>query len=479
MEFANRTNSAALHFESIDQHGALFHIVVMRQTFRIDAAGLVSHDLQRPIRDTDAYFDDDPMQSVRQEADLCPFKPFSDVIVNAVAHAPSGIPARRFQVGLRVESNQPTHAAPVAVRRDEAPGASGQHTVDSPRLVRLIDKLLVVTGERHVVRRSLPVRWCAWVLGAATLGLVRLPPWRVTRPEPFTSLPLRWESAYGGEHRIEEQLGKREKQVRQVGAKYCLSAEQAAQHPSVAEGKAAPVAHIVHEQNPLGVGFATQWYLTSSGASDLSAPRVEYPDRPFTSQLFWNTARGKDRPSPAGLGAVGRAWLPRRALIGEMDADAHWDDDAIPSLPPEFDHRYWNCAPVDQQCPHLRGGEFFTLVNLVAPSGPASETKAVADNVLRFQLPEAAPFLAIGDTGGRIGVKPCLLDTVYIDPEAGIVELVWRATIPAEALPAEVELRYAGSAEDRAQLAAFSLLDEACRASVDEMKKGGTWPAKL
>jgi hypothetical protein len=48
---------------------------------------------------------------------------------------------------------------------------------------------------------------------------------------------------------------------------------------------------------------------------------------------------------------------------------------------------------------------------------------------------------------GLAALRRCALDTLYIDPEAATVDLVWRATLRAEAAISDTELRIAVDGE--------------------------------
>src|SRR5262249_2111873 len=77
-------------------------------------------------------------------------------------------------------------------------------------------------------------------------------------------------------------------------------------------------------------------------------------------------ARTSDKPTPIGFGFVSRNWLPRRAYAGTYDK--MWIDERYPFLPLDFDDRYFQGAPEDQICDHLRGGEYVRLTNM-SPEG--------------------------------------------------------------------------------------------------------------
>jgi hypothetical protein len=105
MEFRNHTPFPALAFEGIDPRNRPFHVLVLRQTLTWDDDGQLDYaDKQSALNVVDAYFGEPNASAVRQESDLCQYKPRCDVIVNATAHAPGGKPRRRFKVGLRVAS---------------------------------------------------------------------------------------------------------------------------------------------------------------------------------------------------------------------------------------------------------------------------------------------------------------------------------------------------------------------------------------
>ncbi len=58
---------------------------------------------------------------------------------------------------------------------------------------------------------------------------------------------------------------------------------------------------------------------------------------------------------PFGFGFVGRSSPGRAAFAGTYDR--RWLDEVCPFLPEDFDHRYYQGAPPDQQYSHFRGGE--------------------------------------------------------------------------------------------------------------------------
>lgn len=159
-------------------------------------------------------------------------------------------------------------------------------------------------------------------------------------------------------------------------------------------------------RNPVGTGFA----VSRGNAIGLKLPNIEYPGEPVRS---WD-----DRPPPAGFGPVGSHWQPRASWAGTYGD--HWMKTRQPLLPDDFDDRFFQCAPVDQQAPEfLRGGEPVVLYRLT-PGGD-----------LRFSLPRV--YLGF-DTrfydGSREIHKARKLHSVILDPDSPRVSLVWHSALP-------------------------------------------------
>ena len=198
--------------------------------------------------------------------------------------------------------------------------------------------------------------------------------WRggsISKPEPFRKMPIIYERAYGGYDVKRRDTTSPQWDVR----------------------------------NPIGTGFA----LSASAADGLPLPNIENPDKPVT--------RWTDRPSPAGFGPICTHWQPRVDFAGTYDEK--WERQRQPLLPEDFDERYYQCAPNDQQAPQfLKGGEPVTLVNLT-PEGE-----------LRFALPRV--FLAFETqftTGERQHHEKARLHTVIIEPDFPRVSLVWHSAL--------------------------------------------------
>jgi hypothetical protein len=194
-----------------------------------------------------------------------------------------------------------------------------------------------------------------------------------TRPEPFVKMPLVYERAYGGVDRKA--------------------------HPD----------RDWDWRNPVGTGFA----MSRDNASGSALPNIEYPNDVVSG---W-----KDRPRPAGFGVVASHWQPRVAFAGTYD-DA-WMKNRQPLVPDDFDDRFYQCAPVDQQAASpLRGGEPVVLHNLT-PGGDC-----------RFVLPKVfLGFETRFHDGSREMHRERRLHTVILEPDYPRVSLVWHTALPCHA----------------------------------------------
>ena len=190
----------------------------------------------------------------------------------------------------------------------------------------------------------------------------------ITAAAAFTEAPLIYELAYGG---------------------YYLDGEW----------------YITEERNPVGVGFAKD----EGDLVDQPAPRIEHPNSPHTS--------ASDQHAPAGFGAIGSHWLPRRGYAGNFDQA--WEQQRMPLMPDDFDLRFNNVAH-----PSLQLDTPLSAGDSVAVSGMS------LDGPFQFQIPSfPIEVRAKLDELGTQKVRPPI-DTLVIEPAKRRFELVTRAAFP-------------------------------------------------
>ncbi|KQP26504.1 hypothetical protein ASF27_21130 [Methylobacterium sp. Leaf102] len=204
--------------------------------------------------------------------------------------------------------------------------------------------------------------------------------WRLGEPEPVREVPIRYEHAYGG-------------LLTRPGA----------------DGKE-PFLEA-DEHNPIGCGWIAP-DLTPIDAA-MPAPQIEAADEPILEP--------HRRYSPAGLGPIPPAWLPRRPLGGTYDA--HWQAHVWPNWPADYDFAYYNSAHPDLIYPDLLIGN-----ETVRLSGLGGE-----DGQRIIRLPSHMIVLHVAYAEGDPQIAGMDLDTLFIDvadPDAGWhrVFLTWRAT---------------------------------------------------
>ncbi len=181
-------------------------------------------------------------------------------------------------------------------------------------------------------------------------------------------------------------------------------------------------------RNPVGRGVLCDL----AGLEGSAAPQIEDPLDPVRT--------ASSRPRPAGLGALGRTFEPRRSRWGTYDAK--WLEERSPLPPPDFDDRA-NLAATPElvSIPPMTGGEEGALTNLTPGGGSLAFVLPRVRLVVTFRVPGREPEVVrpyldtvVLDALGPIEHRQiAALDPDFPPPPAGplTVELVWRAYVPA------------------------------------------------
>lgn len=170
-----------------------------------------------------------------------------------------------------------------------------------------------------------------------------------------------------------------------------------------------PAQHAAYTANPVGQGFFKH----------LKKAWVDGKPLPRTEELGQTVSDGTVAYRPMAFGPVGRGWEPRYRLAGTYDQD--WLDQHFPFLPPDFDERYFQAAPEDQQVPlatFQNGPVEVALLNLT-PEG-----------LTRFTIPHLVAPVNVFPKKGEREDYTATLDTVVIEPEHKRYTLTWRVTRP-------------------------------------------------
>lgn len=193
---------------------------------------------------------------------------------------------------------------------------------------------------------------------------------RASSPKPLDKVPLMYENAFGGVDTSHDA-------VKHQGAEL---------------------------RNPIGCGYRKS--PKDGEAMGQPVPQLEYAS---DSPIGFKKAK-----APASFGVVGRGWQPRIGFAGTYDAA--WLEQTAPFLPSDFDMRYFQTAPLDQQLPSLPPGTMVQLAHLT-PNG--AFTFAVPEVhipiVYRFADREERPTM--------------MMDTLLIEPDANRFMMTWRCKI--------------------------------------------------
>jgi hypothetical protein len=163
-----------------------------------------------------------------------------------------------------------------------------------------------------------------------------------------------------------------------------------------------PAQHAAFAPNPVGRGFHK--HLTDEWLAGSPLPNSE--------ELAIAVIRPDGEYRPMSFGPIGRNWTPRYLYAGTYGQA--WLDNEFPFLPADFDVRYYQSAPADQQLPLPVGEQSVALLNLT-PDGRRD-----------FILPHfEAPIHIFPVKGAREDLR-ALVDTIVIEPQLERVTMTWR-----------------------------------------------------
>lgn len=196
---------------------------------------------------------------------------------------------------------------------------------------------------------------------------------RHSRPQAFVAMPLDYGRAFGGSPVYED------------------------------DGPPDP-----YPLNPFGQGYSRK--PEAAGLHGRRLPNLEKPGRPVR--------RPDGSYHPEALSALPRTAPPRRDYAGTYDQN--WRDNIAPFLPPDFDPRFFQSAPPDQQITPPIGGEPVSLINLM-PGRPEVHFElprldTVPVRVLKRDLSVAEPAVRA--------------DTLFFEPDEGRFSVTWRTRCP-------------------------------------------------
>jgi hypothetical protein len=319
LQFKNSTPFSGTIMLLPDAEGIDSLFTVVKGTFTLAERPIPAEE-QLPIAIDQEHYGNPEETSIKRPCDVSLMKPGTDVLLSGKAYAPHGRPTTWMDTSLTVGK---------------------------------VRKTIRVFGNR------------VWRTGTKELS------YSISEPQPFESMPLVWERAFGGIDKTAKPL-------------------------------------TAEVRNPVGTGFRTSEVTESIAGVVL--PNLEDPASPITA---WN-----QRPQPAGFAPICAHWEPRRSYAGTYDEE--WQKHRAPYLPKDFDPRFLQlAAPGLVATSHLKGGEPGELRGLT-PGG-----------LVRFRLPQVSLKIAYR-VNGSTEERPGILDTLLIEPEESRLSLVWRAALQCD-----------------------------------------------
>jgi hypothetical protein len=288
--------------------------ILVRATFNIGKQWTLA-DEQLPPVEADEYWTEPAKSSIKYPSDYHVGKPSSDIIMLGHACAPNNQEVAQLDVSLTV----------------------GQ-----------VHKTIRVFGDRK------------WQDG------------RMTAPQPFKTMAMVYEKAYGGVHIVDGQVV------------------------------------AVEARNPVGRGFAGQ--RKAEEMNGVPLPNLEDPNNLITDPM--------QQPEPACFGVVAPHWMPRSQYAGTYDEA--WQTQRAPYLPKDFDKKFFSMAHPELVYPtYLQGGEPIEITNM-HPRGTIS-----------FNLPKVKLKTDVTIVGSS--VQPNFnLETLVIEPNQLKLGMLWRAAVQCD-----------------------------------------------
>lgn len=192
------------------------------------------------------------------------------------------------------------------------------------------------------------------------------------RPKPFVVMPISYNNAFGGVDNFHED----------------------------------PSRHRTYLPNPVGKGFH----------DDTSLSLVDGTPLPNTEEINNSVTMVGKNYQPMAFGPIGRNFGSRYPLAGTYDQE--WLDKRAPFWPDNFDYRYFQAAPSDQQISFPKGGEEVAFKNFT-PKG-----------IVRFKLPVVSMPVLLRPYKSKDQEVKAIVDTILIEPGKDRFMLIWRVSYP-------------------------------------------------
>jgi len=163
--------------------------------------------------------------------------------------------------------------------------------------------------------------------------------------------------------------------------------------------------------NPIGVG-----------RDGLTMHSIDLADQPVTSP--------NQNAMPAGFGPIPEGWATRSQFIGTYGKD--YGKQSWPWWPPDFDPRYFQAAPFDQQLTGFWSGNEDLFFRNLHPEHPSLSTglPGMAPYCFLQTRSPSAPARNSEDQSHTASILATNLETLWINPSQELAVLIWRGQAP-------------------------------------------------
>jgi hypothetical protein len=313
LQLKNSTPFAANMALFPNEQGVDTLYLMVKASFKIGSKWVLA-DEQIPPVEADEYWGEPNESSLKYASDYHIGKPATDIVMLGNAYAPNATPVKQLDVSLEVGK---------------------------------VNKTVRVFGNR------------VWKNGS------------IAAAEPFQTMPMIYEKAFGGSHITDE-------------------------------------VNLIDEKNPVGSGYVGK--RSVSEMNNIALPNLEDP-----AMLIQKIS---DQPEPACFAFSSPTWKPRVNFVGTYDKT--WQTQRAPYLPEDFNRRFLNMAHRSLIYPgYLEGGEQVRITNMHS-SGD-----------MQFYLPRVNIVSEV-EVSNQLANPAFTLETLLIEPNQLQLSMVWRAALQCD-----------------------------------------------
>jgi len=239
---------------------------------------------------------------------------------------------------------------------------------------------------------------------------------RLTEPEPFTEMPIRYDKAYGGTDELAE-------------SKFADPEDLKLLREVVGEEEDKESSEYSYPRNPAGKGYL----IVPEGAEGLAFPNLEFPQEQLSlSKLTASLQEWGNRPYPACFDWFSHAWFPRSAFVGDFPETP---DGKVPQPELKLGILPNNLSELSMfEIPKhgfAQGAHPFLCRNRFLGNEKIHITGMSKDGKdFIVELPGRRPEIQMALFSTQMQKTEPILDLVFIETEKDLVTLLWRGTLP-------------------------------------------------